>query len=102
MKNNLRGRQRQRMSRKMVLLLFGSIVMVATVITTIVIQTGDVKRTRAKDQDTRAIHIVEEQFYTNDFELPAPVLNSKVAEENGATNIRLIKPTSSINTGNNN
>ena len=62
MKNNLRGRQRQRMSRKLVLLLFGSIVAIATVVTTIVLQTGDVEITRAKDHDNKALHIVEDQF----------------------------------------
>lgn len=102
MKNNLRGRQRQRMSRKLVIMIFGSIVAVATVITTVLIQTGDVEVTRAKDHDNRAIHIVEEQFYTTDFELPAPVLNPSSTEEANATNIRLIKPTTSTNTGNNN
>mgnify|MGYP000132493975 CR=1 FL=1 len=100
MKNNLRGRQRQRMSRKLVLLLFGSIVAIATVVTTIVLQTGDVEITRAKDHDNKALHIVEDQFYTNEFELSAPVINPKAAVEAGAMNARALKPVSSTVTPN--
>jgi hypothetical protein len=94
MKNNLRGRQRQRMSRRMVILIFGSIIAVATVITTIILQTGDVETMRAMDNETKTVHIVEEQFYVNEFEISAPVVNSNAADQQGQMNVRVIKPIS--------
>ncbi|MEY4593725.1 MAG: hypothetical protein RIQ47_135, partial [Bacteroidota bacterium] len=94
MKNNLRGRQRQRMSRRMVILIFGSIVAVATVITTIILQTGNVETMRARDNETKSVHIVEDQFYVNDFEIPAPVLNSNAADQQGQMNVRMMKTVS--------
>ena len=93
MKMQFRNRQRQKVSRRMVLVLFGSILAIATITTTVIITTMDNRSSRARDVVTRPIHMVNDMAPVNDFTLPAPVLDATMPDADQAVFIRAVKTT---------
>ena len=78
MRPTQKPRQRQRMHRKMILLWLGSFVIVASVVTTIVINTTQVEQVRAKSEQQQNYFLVEDQSYSNSFTLPAPIIRKNI------------------------
>lgn len=85
-------RQRQRMSRRMVLLVAGTFVVAATVTTTLIIQMSDQRESMARDVVDRPIHMVQDWAPVNDFTIAAPLLNPKMPGANEARFMRKLKP----------
>lgn len=94
-----RQRQRQRMQRRMILLFLGSFVVIATIVTTLVINTTRVEQSRAKSDKHENHFVVEDQVYTNTFTLSAPIMSKHIAPQEGTLLVRRMKkitPGSSI------
>lgn len=84
----------------MVLILFGSILAIATVTTTVIITTMDKRSSRAKDVVTRPIHMINDMMPVNDFTLTEPVLDASMPAADQAVFMRKLKSTNTSNSQN--
>ena len=83
MRPTQKPRQRQRLKRRMILLMLGSFIIAATVVTTIVINTTQVAQTKAKSEHKENYFLVEDQSYSNTFSLPAPIIRKNIPPAEG-------------------
>ncbi len=74
MKRKLKIQQRQRMSRKLVLLYFGSFIVLATVISTFLLNTTNVEIIKAKDVNANSPIQFENLPNTTATYIPGPIL----------------------------
>ncbi|MFM8433069.1 MAG: hypothetical protein ACKOA1_09755 [Bacteroidota bacterium] len=84
------------MRRRMILMLVGSVIAVATITTTVIITTMDKRSSRAKDVVVRPIHLITDQTPVNEFSIPQPVLDASMPAPDQAIFIRKLKATDNI------
>ncbi|MBL0103489.1 MAG: hypothetical protein IPP51_06855 [Bacteroidetes bacterium] len=93
-KNKLHGKQhqKQKMSHRMVLIIGTCCFMLIAGGTFVFFNFSDVKSSFGRDQQERRVINVNDQVFTSDFAIPAPVLSGKEAGNAKTIMIKPIKP----------
>lgn len=95
MKNKNKGRQRQRTRQRFVWLVIGSILVSASIVTTIVIHSLRIERSRAHEQRDKTMRLVEDEGYITDFSIDAPVVRPENENDEKVIGYKKIKLISS-------